>query len=153
MAGVGAAGTGAETGEAVAEQTRRLILGGATTGVVARCRDFTRLALADWGWPGGPEAVEDVLLLVSEVVTNACLHAGGPRELVLRHGAGGLRVELSDDSPELPHRRPPGNRALPGGHGLIVVERLARSWGAEPFAGERPGKTVWLEIASDGTRG
>ncbi|EFL16163.1 LOW QUALITY PROTEIN: regulatory protein, partial [Streptomyces sp. C] len=88
-----------ETGEPVAEQTRRLVLGGATAGVVARCRDFTRRALTDWLWPEGSEAEEDLLLLVSEVVTNACLHAGGPRELVLRHGLGLLRVEVSDDSP------------------------------------------------------
>ncbi|MFD3549519.1 ATP-binding protein [Streptomyces sp. NPDC058655] len=143
----------------MAEQTRRLVLGGATSGVVSRCRDFTSRALADWAWPGGAEAAEDVLLLVSEVVTNACLHAGGPRELVLRHDHERLRVEVSDGSPEIPRRRLPGDRALPGGHGLIVVERLARSWGAQPFADASPGKTVWLEIAagrsdgSDGTHG
>lgn len=130
----------------MAEQTRRLVLGGATTGVVTRCRDFTRQALTDWLWPRDPEAMEDVLLLVSEVVTNACLHGGGPRELVLRHSALGLRVEVSDDSPEPPRRRPPGDRTRPGGHGLIVLERLARSWGAEPSGGAFPGKTVWLEV-------
>ncbi|WP_329202308.1 MULTISPECIES: ATP-binding protein [unclassified Streptomyces] len=109
--------------------------------------------------------MEDVLLLVSEVVTNACLHAGGPRELVLRHGPGGLRVEVSDDSPDPPRRRPAGDRSRPGGHGLIVLARLARSWGAEPSGGAFPGKTVWLEVpppavpaqpsppAPDGTRG
>ncbi|MGW7103036.1 ATP-binding protein [Streptomyces sp. NPDC054838] len=90
--------------------------------------------------------MEDVLLLVSEVVTNACLHAGGPRELVLRHSPEGLRVEVSDDSPEPPRRRPPGDRSRPGGHGLIVLERLATKWGAEPSGGAFPGKTVWLEV-------
>lgn len=134
----------------MAEQTRRLVLGGATTGVVGRCRDFTRTALADWQWPGETESVEDVLLLVSEVVTNACLHAGGPRELVLRHTLEGLRVEVSDDSPEPPTRRLPGNRALPGGHGLIVLDRLARSWGWVPSENGRPGKTVWLELPARG---
>lgn len=136
----------------MAEQTRRLVLGGATAGVVSRCRDFTRKALADWAWPGGAESAEDVLLLVSEVVTNACLHAGGPRELVLRHNAERLRIEVSDDSPEVPRRRLPGDRSLPGGHGLIVVERLVRNWGAQPFADGQPGKTVWLEIPARGTR-
>ncbi|WP_308345100.1 ATP-binding protein [Streptomyces sp. ISL-94] len=136
-------------GGPVTEQTRRLVLGGATAGVVSRCRDFTRLALADWQWPGRPgrpEAVDDVLLLVSEVVTNACLHAGGPRELVLRHTPERLRVEVRDDSPEPPRRRAPGDRALPGGHGLILLERLARSWGSTPCGGGLPGKTVWLEV-------
>ncbi|WP_328926716.1 ATP-binding protein [Streptomyces sp. NBC_00190] len=130
----------------MAEQTRRLVLGGATAGVVGRCRDFTRRALADWQWPAGTDAVEDVLLLVSEVVTNACLHGGGPRELVLRHTPEVLRVEVSDDSSEPPRRRPPRDRALPGGHGLIVLERLSRGWGWEPSADGRPGKTVWLEV-------
>ncbi|MGW0366620.1 ATP-binding protein [Streptomyces sp. NPDC002990] len=96
--------------------------------------------------------MEDVLLLVSEVVTNACLHAGGPRELVLRHSAERLRVEVSDDSPEPPRRRPPGDRTQPGGHGLIVLERLSRSWGSVPSGGGRPGKTVWLEVAAPGRR-
>ncbi|MFD8026923.1 ATP-binding protein [Streptomyces lavendulae] len=126
----------------MAEQTRKLVLGGGTAGVVTRCRDFTRRALADWHWPAGAEAEEDVLLLVSEVVTNACLHAGGPRELVLRHAPGGLRVEVTDDSPEPPTPRPP-DRARPGGHGLILMQRLARGWGCVPSP---PGKTVWLEL-------
>ncbi|MEU9372509.1 ATP-binding protein [Streptomyces sp. NPDC048255] len=119
---------------------------------MSRCRDFTRQALADWQWQARPEAVEDVLLLVSEVVTNACLHAGGPRELVLRHTPERLRVEVSDDSPESPRRRPPGDRALPGGHGLIVLERLARNWGSVPSGSGRPGKTVWLEVPARSRR-
>ncbi|GAA2251655.1 ATP-binding protein [Streptomyces amakusaensis] len=126
-------------------QTRRLPLSG-TARVVSRCRDFTERALADWGWTpeggGRAERTEDVLLLVSELVTNACLHAGGPTELVLRHTPDRLRIELSDPSPDLPRRRP---RAVsqPGGHGLIVLDRLSLKWGAEPVDG---GKVVWAEI-------
>lgn len=133
----------------MAEQTRRLVLGGATAGVVTRCRDFTRSALADWRWVPGSEAEEDVLLLVSELVTNACLHAGGPRELVLRYAPGGrLRVEVTDDSPEPPKPRPVQDRSRPGGHGLVLLNVLARSWGSAPLPGPRPGKTVWLEVPS-----
>ncbi|MEU3721614.1 ATP-binding protein [Streptomyces sp. NPDC031705] len=130
----------------MAEQTRRLVLGGATAGVVARCRDFTRRALADWLGPEDSEAGDDVLLLVSEVVTNACLHAGGPRELVLRHSPGMLRVEVSDDSPEPPVRRATRDRSRPGGHGLVLLERLAKNWGSLPASEGRSGKTVWLEV-------
>ncbi|RST08270.1 ATP-binding protein [Streptomyces sp. WAC07149] len=132
----------------MAEQTRRLVLGGATAGVVARCRDFTRRALTDWLWPEGSEAEEDLLLLVSEVVTNACLHAGGPRELVLRNGLGLLRVEVSDDSPEVPVRRATRDRSRPGGHGLVLLERLAKNWGSVRAPDGRPGKTVWLEVTA-----
>ncbi|WP_329123818.1 ATP-binding protein [Streptomyces sp. NBC_01353] len=129
------------------DQVRRLVLFG-TKGVVMRCRDFTADALTDWGWlpaedDEARERVDDVLLLVSEVVTNACLHAGGPEELVLRHRQDRLRVEVSDANPEHPRRRQPRAPSLPGGHGLMVLDRLAGNWGSEP---RERGKVVWLEV-------
>lgn len=137
-------------------QTRRLALYG-TRGLVTRCRDFTREALADWGWiPAENEesqaVVDDVLLLVSEVITNACLHTDGPTELVLHCTDQRLRVEVADSSTEHPRIRPPGSVAQPGGHGLLVVQRLAHRWGS---AVREDGKTVWLEVASPvrGARG
>jgi Histidine kinase-like ATPase domain len=128
-------------------QVRRLALAGATTGVVARCRDFTRRALVDWGWlpttdPDREESAEDVLLLVSELVTNARLHAGGPLELVLHCTSERLRIEVADGSPVRPALVPSG-AAAPGGHGLRVMQRLSRAWGVLP-RGE--GKSVWLEV-------
>ncbi|MBD0710458.1 MULTISPECIES: ATP-binding protein [unclassified Streptomyces] len=118
--------------------------------VAARCRDFCRAALADLGWPEGPSraerdrAVEDVLLVVSEAVTNACRHAGGPTELVVRCvRAGGVRVEVTDHSSRVPRACPPGAPGSPGGHGLAVITRLTRAWGTLPRAG---GKCVWMEI-------
>ncbi|MFF9011732.1 ATP-binding protein [Streptomyces sp. NPDC014870] len=133
------------------EQVRRLVLFG-TRGVVTRCRDFTEAALGDWGWlpaedDDGRERAEDVLLLVSEVVTNACLHAEGPEELVLRHRDDHLRVEVSDASPEPPKRRRSRAPSLPGGHGLMVLDRLAGAWGSEPRG---RGKVVWLEVSRPG---
>src|SRR5437870_5042531 len=79
-------------------QIRRLRLAG-TRGAVARARDFAREALHDWGWlPAATAdqraAAEDVLLVVSELVTNACLHAEGPEELRLRCAAKVLRLEV-----------------------------------------------------------
>lgn len=134
------------TGLAGRSQIRRLALFG-VKGVVSRCRGFAADALGDWGWTSTADAanvqrVDDVLLLVSEVVTNACLHAGGPRELVLRHADGHLRVEVSDGSHALPVRRPHAP-SLPGGHGLMMLDRLAADWGSVPSAA---GKTVWLEV-------
>ncbi|MFI8519466.1 ATP-binding protein [Streptomyces sp. NPDC085481] len=132
-------------------QVRRLVLDG-TGGAVTRCRDFTAVALADWGWlparsEEARERADDVLLLVSEVVTNACLHAGGPQELVLRHAHGQLRVEVSDANPEHPKAGAPRSPALPGGHGLMVLGRLAGAWGSEPKPDGSPGKVVWLEVS------
>lgn len=145
--------------------TRRLVLYGAAT-VVGRCRTFVRGALADWAWPapehpGGPAAgerdaaVEDVLLLVSEAVTNAVRHGGGPTELVLRlcrrgpdaasARTGDLRIEVSDVSRELPSLRTPTLRGVPGGYGLMMMNLLAERWGVMP---RRGGKTVWFEVAA-----
>ncbi|MFI5999617.1 ATP-binding protein [Streptomyces sp. NPDC051366] len=146
----------------MSEETRTLLLGGGTHGAVTRSRDFTRHALAEWRWitdepadgpgaqhpydPDRQEAAEDVLLLVSELVSNACIHGGGPRALVLRRSAARLRIEVGDGSPEHPRRLRPADPALPGGHGLLVLERLARSWGWEPYADGQVGKTVWAEV-------
>ncbi|MFD9488005.1 ATP-binding protein [Streptomyces sp. NPDC059991] len=135
-----------DTSRAGRSQIRRLELFG-TKGVVTRCRDFTAHALADWGWTTAVREedrarVDDVLLLVSEVVTNACLHAGGPRELVLRHEDGHLRAEVADGSPVAPTRRPRAP-SLPGGHGLMVLDRLAGDWGSMPLG---TGKVVWMDV-------
>ncbi|MER6914374.1 ATP-binding protein [Streptomyces sp. NPDC000594] len=125
-------------------QTRRLTLSG-VRGTVARSRDFTARALADWGWASvGREPCDDVLLIVSELVTNACLHADGPTGLVLRHTPEALRIEVADTGSEPPRVRPSAV-TLPGGHGLVILERLARSWGSTPLEGG--GKVVWAEVA------
>ncbi|UQX00028.1 ATP-binding protein [Streptomyces sp. RerS4] len=133
------------------ERSRHLLLND-TKDVVSHCRDFTRQALAAWGWPvppqddGGPaEAAEaeDVLLLVSEVVANARLHGGGPRTLQLHRTPDGLRIEVTDHSPTPPILKPWPDPAQPGGHGLVIVQRLARRWGSEPMG---DGKCVWLEV-------
>ncbi|MFC1414501.1 ATP-binding protein [Streptacidiphilus sp. N1-12] len=128
-------------------QIRRLGLAG-TSGTVGRARAFAREALEDWQWlPGQTEeqtaVAEDVLLLVSELVTNACLHAGGPTELALHGTARTLRVEVSDAGEGAPVPRVPHEPGRPGGHGLHIVERLASAWGTVRQDG---GKTVWLEV-------
>ncbi|MEU6705018.1 ATP-binding protein [Streptomyces wuyuanensis] len=88
---------------------------------------------------------EDVLMVVSELVTNACLHAGGPLELVLNCTSERLRIEVSDASPVPPRPRPHADPAVPGGHGLVVLGRLSRAWGSVP---RDSGKTVWAEVAA-----
>ncbi|MER8235088.1 ATP-binding protein [Streptomyces sp. NPDC094049] len=143
------------------ERAGRLVLGDRGA-VAARCRDFCRAVLADWDWPGparpgGPTreeralALEDVLLVVSEAVTNACLHAGGPTDLVVRPAPeGGVRIEVGDRSGRVPRTRPRDAPGRPGGNGLVVIDRLTRAWGAIPREG---GKYVWMEIAAPGARG
>ncbi|WP_405828501.1 MULTISPECIES: ATP-binding protein [unclassified Streptomyces] len=135
------------------ELTRLLVLHGAA-GAVTRCRDFARQALTEWRWPPavveagtpGAEATDDALLLVSEIVANACLHAGGPTSLVLRCTSDRLRIEVTDGSPAAPRATHRSEPSRPGGHGLLIVERLGRNWGWYPLDGN--GKCVWVEIGS-----
>jgi anti-sigma regulatory factor (Ser/Thr protein kinase) len=121
-------------------------------GAVSRARDFTRRALHDWGWlPAATTeqwaAAEDVLLVVSELVTNACLHAGGPEELRIGHAAKLLRVEVTDAGTGTPALRPSRRAGRPGGHGMFIVQRLCLDWGVIREAGTA-GKTVWAELAA-----
>ncbi|MEV0533591.1 ATP-binding protein [Kitasatospora sp. NPDC050463] len=131
-------------------QTRRLVLDD-SPGAVQRSRDFSRHALVEWHWlPAFDEeqlaAADDVLLMVSELVANACLHTpGGPTELRLSWDGTLLRVEVTDASPEPPRPVLHADPGRPGGHGLRVVDRLARAWGSLP---EGTGKLVWLEVPS-----
>ncbi|MCX4545661.1 ATP-binding protein [Streptomyces sp. NBC_01565] len=136
-----ATGGPVRSGPPVGGQRRRLALAG-VRGHVTKGRDFTREALRDWGWDGSATS-EDTLLLVSELLTNASLHAGGCLELVLTAGDDVLRIEVLDGTPTLPRRDPAPRRGLPGGHGLYIVERLSDRWGARAH---EHGKAVWAEI-------
>ncbi|MEU6236150.1 ATP-binding protein [Kitasatospora sp. NPDC047058] len=130
--------TGRGHGPVAASRACRLSLS-ARPGVVAECRAFTRAVLADEA-PGG--AVDDAVLLVSELVTNACRYSAEAGALLLVRGPGVLRVEVSDSSPlpPSPHRPHPDR---PGGLGLHLVGRLARRWG---WRRQGPGKVVWFEL-------
>ncbi|MGX1880526.1 ATP-binding SpoIIE family protein phosphatase [Streptomyces sp. NPDC055287] len=107
---------------------------------VGRARRLVAGQLARWGLP---ELTDTTRLLVSEVVTNAVLHAGGrPLELRLVR-ADTLLCEVSDED----HRLPVLRDAAPEeecGRGLRLVSRLAHRWGASRFG---PGKVVWFEQA------
>lgn len=132
-------------------QARRLRLTGASA-VVPSARDFTREALRDWGWLPAANAdqraaAEDVLLVVSELVTNACLHADGPEELRVSCRGKVLRLEVTDLGAGNPAPRTPHRAGRPGGHGMFIVQRLCLDWGVVRDA-QGSGKTVWAELAA-----
>ncbi|MEU5435181.1 ATP-binding protein [Streptomyces sp. NPDC020719] len=138
-------------GAAPAAASRVLALYGAS-GIVPLARDFTRQALHDWGWlpaatAEGRAAAEDVLLVVSELVTNACLHAEGPEQLRVSCTPKVLRLEVSDRGAGQPAPRTPHRAGRPGGHGMFIVQRLCLDWGVVRTPGV-PGKTVWAELAA-----
>ncbi|WP_097867210.1 ATP-binding protein [Streptomyces sp. rh34] len=144
-------GAGAASTVPAARQWRTLSLGQAA-GIVPTARDFARQALHDWGWlPASTAdrraAAEDVLLVVSELVTNACLHAEGPEELRIGHTSKVLRVEVVDRGAGQPAPRTPHRAGRPGGHGMFIVQRLCLDWGVLRTP-DAPGKTVWAELAA-----
>ncbi|MEX0168293.1 ATP-binding protein [Streptomyces sp. LMG1-1-1.1] len=115
-------------------------------GAVRACREHTRRALSEWFGPDGAPgrvAVDDALLLVSEVVTNACTHGGVPYELCLDRTDGRLWVRVSDTSPLRPRPHGPHRAGRSSGHGLYLLERLSAAWGWFPRGG---GKAVWFEV-------
>ncbi len=141
-----AASGGGSSGDA--GHTRRIALAGAS-GVVPLARDFTRQAMYEWGWLPSTTAdrrasAEDILLVVSELVTNACLHGGGPDELRLHRAPKLLRVEIRDSGTGDPAPRTPHRAGRPGGHGMFIVQRLCLDWGV--MRSDTPGKTVWAEL-------
>jgi anti-sigma regulatory factor (Ser/Thr protein kinase) len=92
---------------------------------------------------------DDVLLLVSELVTNAVRHAGAgpdrPVRLQLRRGLRRVRVAVADEGPGFTwHRTTSAGRKESGGWGLFFVDRLADCWGVERTP---TGSRVWFEIA------
>lgn len=90
--------------------------------------------------------LEVLVLLVSEVVTNAVAHATPPVHLRLEISETLARVEVSDRAREVPViRRPAPTQA--GGRGVGLVDLLATRWGVDPADGDGAVKTVWFEIA------
>lgn len=104
---------------------------------VPAARNAVRAQLIEWDMA---HLVDDAALLVTELATNAVLHARGQLRITLRLLAGTVRLEVGDDSPRLPTQRRPSTTAGTG-RGLALVEALSSDWGVESGGGE--GKVVW----------
>ncbi|MEU4212286.1 ATP-binding SpoIIE family protein phosphatase [Streptomyces sp. NPDC026206] len=113
-------------------------------------RRFVRTVLA--GWNAHAMVTDDATLLVSELVTNAVVHAGTSVDLECRLDparGGSLVVEVTDHHPAREFRARPrpatGDREGPahGGQGLRLVAELAETWGT---AYRRTDKTVWFHL-------
>ena len=88
------------------------------------------------------DAVDTLLLLVSELVTNAIEHGSGPLHMMLDSVDGRVRMEIQDGSLAVPRQRD-ANLLAEGGRGQMIVEALADSWGVREASG---GKSVWFEL-------
>lgn len=91
------------------------------------------------------DLTESAVLLVSEIVTNALLHAGTEIGLSGRLHDRGLRIDVRDGSSHLPSRRRYATTSGTG-RGLLMVEALVDDWGVNR---NRHGKTVWFELSAD----
>lgn len=94
---------------------------------------------------GLTEAGEDVLLLVSEMVTNAVRHGAPPVRLQVAADDEQVRVAVDDADPRPPRVRAAGSDAE-GGRGMFLVDLLAQEHGVRP---QPPGKSVWASVALD----
>lgn len=88
--------------------------------------------------------LDNAQLAVSEVVTNALVHAGTEVRLQAWLDSDGLRVEVADGNPNLPSVRD-HSQASGTGRGLHMVTQSVDAWGSYPCEG---GKVVWFEIRS-----
>jgi anti-sigma regulatory factor (Ser/Thr protein kinase) len=95
----------------------------------------------------GREDVETAMLVTSELVTTAALHAGTECEIELRGTPGGLVIRVSDFDKQVDLKRKAFGAEMTTGRGLRLLEVLSRRWGIEPC--DR-GKTVWCELRVHG---
>jgi anti-sigma regulatory factor (Ser/Thr protein kinase) len=109
---------------------------------IRNVRHFVRQLLEDC------PVIDDVILLVSELATNAVRHTASGRDgtfcVLVQAADGRARVEVhdlgSDTAPAVRHAGAPGE----SGAGLAVVETIADYWG---FHGSQFGRVVWFELS------
>ena len=114
-------------------------------GSARAAREFVTAPLrahARAGWPS-TDLLDTAALLTSEVVTNAITHARSSVCLSVHLTDDRVRVVVRDRSGVHPEWRPGGQNGY-SGRGLLLLERLATSWGVDPVA---KGKAVWFELS------
>lgn len=112
---------------------------------VATARAFVRDTLQGWGYA---DIVDDAVVLTSELVTNAVVHAGTTADVLCLRTEEGVRVEVGDRYPE---REVPlqgmaqsfGNPEREGGRGLLLCAALASRWGVDYAPAH---KHVWFQL-------
>jgi serine phosphatase RsbU (regulator of sigma subunit)/anti-sigma regulatory factor (Ser/Thr protein kinase) len=108
---------------------------------VSNARRVVTENLRSWGVPA--ETIDEVVLMASELVTNAFLHGRPPIELRLRSSGSEITFEVQDRAPYRPRRRRAENDDE-NGRGLQIVSILADRWGSRATG---TGKSVWCSLA------
>lgn len=112
---------------------------------VATARSFVRDTLQGWGFA---DIIDDAVVLTSELVTNAVVHAGTHADVLCLRSAEGVRVEVSDRYPEreIPLQGSLATMGSPdreGGRGLQLCAAIAGRWGVEYTPTH---KQVWFQL-------
>ncbi|MER7111829.1 SpoIIE family protein phosphatase, partial [Streptomyces sp. NPDC000229] len=112
---------------------------------VATARAFVRDTLQGWGYT---DVVDDAVVLTSELVTNAVIHAGTAADVLCLRTENGVRIEVADRYPEREVPLQGTSRSLSNpdsenGRGLLLCAALASRWGVE-YSPTR--KHVWFQL-------
>ncbi|MEV2256757.1 SpoIIE family protein phosphatase [Streptomyces sp. NPDC050147] len=112
---------------------------------VATARSFVRDTLQGWGFT---DIVDDAVVLTSELVTNAVVHAGTAADVLCLRSEDAVRIEVSDHYPEreIPLQQSAANMGSPdreGGRGLQLCAALATRWGVDYTP---TNKQVWFQL-------
>src|SRR3984885_7772612 len=130
---------------------------------VAAARKFVRDTLCSWLDAGAGTAadaaadgglVDDAVLLTSELVTNAVVHAGTQVQVTCKLAAGAVEVVVRDSHPARMVPGPAPDDTVPaertGGRGLLLPSALAAAWGVSYGA---DAKAVWFRMGLPGAPG
>ncbi|MEX0795998.1 MAG: ATP-binding protein [Acidimicrobiia bacterium] len=98
------------------------------------------------GWSDDSDINIRLATVVSEIVTNAILHARTTFVVSVSPDPTAIRVEVTDGSSSFPARGK-YDPTQPTGRGLAIVDAMADRWGV---ATEPTGKTVWFELERPG---
>ncbi|MEU6221701.1 SpoIIE family protein phosphatase [Streptomyces sp. NPDC047022] len=112
---------------------------------VATARSFVRDTLQGWGFA---DIIDDAVVLTSELVTNAVVHAGTAADVLCLRSDDGVRIEVADHYPEreVPVQTSAVSMGSPdreGGRGLQLCAALAGHWGVEYTPTH---KRVWFQL-------
>lgn len=113
-----------------------------TVAAVTAARRFVSATLEQWGLD---LVTPDALLVVSEMATNAVLHAESPFRVFVHHSPGVLHLSVRDAQRGWFEQGSP-TAAEVNGRGVSIVEALATRWGCDAVA---DGKVVWAELSTD----
>ena len=95
--------------------------------------------------PLGPEAADALDILVSEVVTNAVLHARTRFTVGVTRLPAAVLVTVADHNPQQPEQQAESDSRT-SGRGLALLSALSDDWGV---ATEPDGKCVWFVLGAD----